>query len=195
VLIAILKHGATDARLARLSDVASVDRRSIARWRRWWRDGFTATPFWRIARGSYLALNPGGRAGFVMANSASDAPGSKREFRRKLIDIGAVDCMPSDRASHVRHSHFIGRRGHGFYQFLPQLLISHVSKFVAGRYGHMLRNKARNDTQISHRRRFPDQRNHTCTVLGPIFGQGRNKILAELVTRSHRAAGTANTSR
>lgn len=32
VLIAILKHGATDARLARLSDVASVDRRTIARW-------------------------------------------------------------------------------------------------------------------------------------------------------------------
>ena len=43
VLIAILKHGATDARLARLSDVASVDRRTIARWRHWWRDAFTAT--------------------------------------------------------------------------------------------------------------------------------------------------------
>ena len=38
VLIAILKHGATDARLARLSDVASVDHRTIARWRHWWRD-------------------------------------------------------------------------------------------------------------------------------------------------------------
>src|ERR1700690_1345843 len=54
VLIAILKHGATDARLARLSDVASVDRRTIARWRHWWRDAFTATPFWRIARARFM---------------------------------------------------------------------------------------------------------------------------------------------
>jgi hypothetical protein len=49
VLIAILKHGATDARLARL-DVASVDRHTIARWRHWWRDAFTATPFCGRAR-------------------------------------------------------------------------------------------------------------------------------------------------
>ena len=54
VLIAILKHGATDARLARLSDVVSVDRRTIARWRHWWRDAFTATPFWRIARARFM---------------------------------------------------------------------------------------------------------------------------------------------
>lgn len=41
----------------------------------------------------YAALKPTGRAGFVMANSASDAGGSERELRRKLIDTGAVDCI------------------------------------------------------------------------------------------------------
>jgi type I restriction enzyme M protein len=41
----------------------------------------------------YGALKPGGRAGFVMANSASDAGGSERELRRKLIETGAVDCI------------------------------------------------------------------------------------------------------
>jgi type I restriction enzyme M protein len=41
----------------------------------------------------YTALNPKGRAGFVMANSASDAGGSERELRRKLIEAGAVDCI------------------------------------------------------------------------------------------------------
>jgi type I restriction enzyme M protein len=41
----------------------------------------------------YAALNPTGRAGFVMANSASDAGGSERELRRKLIESGAVDCI------------------------------------------------------------------------------------------------------
>jgi hypothetical protein len=54
VLIAILQHGVSDARLERLSEVVSVDRRTIARWRRWWRDTFTATPFWRMARAAFL---------------------------------------------------------------------------------------------------------------------------------------------
>jgi type I restriction enzyme M protein len=41
----------------------------------------------------YAALNPTGRAGFIMANSASDAGGSERELRRKLIESGAVDSI------------------------------------------------------------------------------------------------------
>jgi type I restriction enzyme M protein len=41
----------------------------------------------------YSALNETGRAGFVMANSASDARGSERTMREKLIRTGAVDCI------------------------------------------------------------------------------------------------------
>ncbi len=41
----------------------------------------------------YSALNATGRAGFVMANSASDARGSEMEVRRQLIEAGAVDVM------------------------------------------------------------------------------------------------------
>ncbi|GAB4175181.1 MAG: class I SAM-dependent DNA methyltransferase [Roseiflexaceae bacterium] len=41
----------------------------------------------------YAALNGRGRAGFVMANSASDARGSEQEIRKKLIEAGAVDVM------------------------------------------------------------------------------------------------------
>lgn len=41
----------------------------------------------------YSALNERGRAGFVMANSASDARSSEQEIRRKLIESGAVDVM------------------------------------------------------------------------------------------------------
>jgi hypothetical protein len=40
--------------MERLSEVVSVDRRTVERWRRWWRDGFTATPFWRIARAAFM---------------------------------------------------------------------------------------------------------------------------------------------
>jgi len=41
----------------------------------------------------YSSLGPSGRAGFVMANSASDARGSELELRRKLIEAHAVDVM------------------------------------------------------------------------------------------------------
>lgn len=41
----------------------------------------------------YSALNDTGRAGFVMANSASDARNSELEIRKKLIHDKAVDVM------------------------------------------------------------------------------------------------------
>lgn len=41
----------------------------------------------------YSALNKDGRAGFVMANSASDARSTEQEIRQKLVEAGAVDVM------------------------------------------------------------------------------------------------------
>lgn len=41
----------------------------------------------------YSALNQKGRAGFVMANSASDARSTEQELRQKLIEARAVDVM------------------------------------------------------------------------------------------------------
>ena len=54
VLIAILQHGATASRMERLSEAVRVDRRTAERWRRWWRDSFTATPFWQAARAQFM---------------------------------------------------------------------------------------------------------------------------------------------
>jgi len=41
----------------------------------------------------YSSLNDKGRAGFVMANSASDARSSEQEIRKQLIEARAVDVM------------------------------------------------------------------------------------------------------
>ena len=41
----------------------------------------------------YSSLSSSGRAGFVMANSASDARQSEQDIRRELIEAGAVDVM------------------------------------------------------------------------------------------------------
>ena len=43
----------------------------------------------------YSSLNEHGRAGFVMANSASDAGGSEMEIRRQLIEDRCVDVIVS----------------------------------------------------------------------------------------------------
>lgn len=40
--------------MRRLKELVGVDRRSLERWRRWWREIFTATPFWQIARASFM---------------------------------------------------------------------------------------------------------------------------------------------
>ncbi len=39
------------------------------------------------------SLNERGRAGFVMANSASDARHAEYDIRKKIVDSGMVDCM------------------------------------------------------------------------------------------------------
>ena len=54
VLIAILHSGASASRLARLGEIVPVPQRTIARWRRWWRETFTATPFWQIACARFM---------------------------------------------------------------------------------------------------------------------------------------------
>ena len=51
-LISAMLLGTTPARLARLSDVPGIDRRTLARWRAWWRSTFTDSPFAPIAMGA-----------------------------------------------------------------------------------------------------------------------------------------------
>jgi len=54
VLVAVMRHGVTTSRMERLSQAVGVDRRTVERWRRWWRDSFTATPFWNVARATFM---------------------------------------------------------------------------------------------------------------------------------------------
>lgn len=52
VLIAALAAGATRRRMHRLRQlVGDVSQRTVERWRRWWRETFPQTEFWREQRG------------------------------------------------------------------------------------------------------------------------------------------------
>jgi len=37
-----------------LAEVIGVDRHTVERRRTWWRDSFTATPFWQVARAAFM---------------------------------------------------------------------------------------------------------------------------------------------
>ena len=54
VLIAIMREGATAARMRQLCGLVGVDRRTVERWRKWWRETFTASPFWQIGRAAFM---------------------------------------------------------------------------------------------------------------------------------------------
>lgn len=67
-LVTALRHGANARRAAELRRAIGASRRTLARWRTWWRELFTATPFWRSAR-----------AQWVPAVSTADLPSSLLE--------------------------------------------------------------------------------------------------------------------
>jgi hypothetical protein len=54
VVISVMLHGATLPRMARLSQLLGVDRRTVARWREWWRTTFMESRFWQAKRATFM---------------------------------------------------------------------------------------------------------------------------------------------
>jgi len=74
VLVSVLRHGASAPRMERLSQAIAVDRRTVERWRAWWRDGLTSTPWWRMARAGLIPpVDPAGLPGSILDRFAGDA--------------------------------------------------------------------------------------------------------------------------
>jgi len=53
-LISAMQLSITSSRLARLSVVPGLDRRTLARWRAWWRSTFTDSPFAPVAKAAVV---------------------------------------------------------------------------------------------------------------------------------------------
>jgi hypothetical protein len=54
VLISAMLHGATPPRVTRLSQLLGVSRRTVVRWREWWRSAFAESRFWQAARAGLM---------------------------------------------------------------------------------------------------------------------------------------------
>jgi len=54
VLMSALCSGVTSSRLRWLREKLSIDRRTLERWRKWWRETFPRTSFWKNAKARFL---------------------------------------------------------------------------------------------------------------------------------------------
>src|SRR5262249_61315686 len=91
ILISILREDATASRMRRLTELIGVDRRTIERWRRWWRERFTAMPFWQAARARFMRPVDEAQLPAAMLERVS---GKRRDERRiALLDLlGPISC-------------------------------------------------------------------------------------------------------
>ena len=60
VVVSAMRHGVTPTRMRKLRELLGVSRRTVERWRAWWRESFALSPFWRAAAALFLPpVDPG----------------------------------------------------------------------------------------------------------------------------------------
>lgn len=80
VLISAMQSGLNPARMRRLKELVGVSRRTVLRWRDWWRRVFAESPFWRAHR----ALAPTASAADLPASLLQSFAGT---IERQLISL------------------------------------------------------------------------------------------------------------
>jgi len=86
VLVAAMRQGGHAAR--ELSALVGVSRRTIARWREWWRGAFAASPFWRLAAAAFMPPIDAARLpAALLERFAGDASAQLVALLRLLLPI------------------------------------------------------------------------------------------------------------
>jgi hypothetical protein len=83
LLAPILREGLTPARFRRLEEALPVSRRTVQRWRRWWREAVPATSWWQRVCGQ-MSRAAGIAAGLPAALLAALAPGGQESVLAAL---------------------------------------------------------------------------------------------------------------
>ena len=81
VLISAMQSGLNLQRMRRLKELVGVSRRTVLRWRDWWRTVFTMSPFWRAQRG----LAPAARDADLPASLLKSFTGATLEQLLSLL--------------------------------------------------------------------------------------------------------------
>ena len=79
LLLPVLREGPTPERVSRLEEVFAVSRRTLLRWRRWWREVVPHSRFWRARRGDWARpVAPEALPGSLLATFSHLAAASER---------------------------------------------------------------------------------------------------------------------
>jgi len=54
IVLSVMDKALTTERLAKLKQLLGVDRRTVRRWQRWWRESFPRTAVWSVERGRLM---------------------------------------------------------------------------------------------------------------------------------------------
>lgn len=54
LVVSTMVHGVTEKRAAAMRALCGVSRRTLSRWRKWWRESFVGTELWTILRGRFV---------------------------------------------------------------------------------------------------------------------------------------------
>ena len=54
ILLSMMQRGVTDRGIDELRSTLGVARRTLQRWRHWWREAFVQTPLWQYQRGNFM---------------------------------------------------------------------------------------------------------------------------------------------
>jgi len=97
LLLPVLREGPTASRLSRLEEVFKVSRRTLLRWRQWWRQEMPESRFWQSRRGDFATpLEPAAMPGSLLAAFAALVEASPRvqAVLRWLAPFGATVSAP-----------------------------------------------------------------------------------------------------
>jgi hypothetical protein len=93
LLLPVLREGPTPERLSRLEEVFVVSRRTLLRWRRWWREVVPRSRFWQSRRGDWASpVPPVALPGSLLAGFGHLAGAAERALSalRWLAPLGAT---------------------------------------------------------------------------------------------------------
>ena len=136
VSISVMLHGATSPRVARLSQLVGVSRRTVARSRDWWRTAFAESRFWQAKRAAFMPPNRPRAPAYVRARALcrgvatfefqvrapwrsvcvrpnrSPSPGWREWLKRHARTFGLAIASVSDRAACCKTAYVFFVVGH-----------------------------------------------------------------------------------
>ena len=90
ILVAAMRQGPSPRRVRELSLLFDADRRTIARWRIFWREHFPQTPFWKANRGRLVPKVGIAHLPRALLDAFIHSPDSREDWKRLLKFLSPI---------------------------------------------------------------------------------------------------------